>query len=165
METNNEKSKSPVTYELFSCVKILLASGSSQAEICRHLNLADTTVRRIKNAESWQDYQNVLAAIRLKYKDKYAKKRKQRYEAEKAKEKAEKLSQEKPAEVPAAGEPLPLKKPEPEPQVIEHRQNITVQTTHFTMQKLDKMIELLTGISAKMACIVEDLYGTKKETN
>ena len=39
----------------------------------------------------------------------------------------------------------------------EAKQTITVQATHYMMQELQKMNELLTGISAKLAFIVDEL--------
>ena len=39
----------------------------------------------------------------------------------------------------------------------EVKQTITVQATHYMMQELQKMNELLTGISAKLAFIVDEL--------
>ena len=61
------------------------------------------------------------------------------------------------------------KKPEPEPakpeapavQVVEHRQNVTIQATHYMQKELEKTNELLTLISSKLACIIDDLYGVK----
>lgn len=39
----------------------------------------------------------------------------------------------------------------------EVRQTVTIQATHYMMQELQKMNELLTGISAKLAFIVDEL--------
>lgn len=49
--------------------------------------------------------------------------------------------------------------PAPATQVIEHRQNVTVQATHYMEGELKKCVELLTGISAKVAFLVEELAG------
>ena len=51
---------------------------------------------------------------------------------------------------------------------MEHRQSVTVQTTYYVSQKLDKLVELMTGISAKLAFVVDELTGCKpvnKEEN
>ena len=132
---------------MFHCVKILLNAKSTQKEIADHLNISETTVKRIKQSESWEDYKNILAAINLSQKERNQKK----------KEAALKAEEKKP-------EPKPEQKPEPEPQVVEHRQSVTVQTTHFTTQKLDEIINLLKTMSAKVACIIDDLYGTKGDS-
>jgi transposase-like protein len=69
------------------------------------------------------------------------------------------------AEYHAPKKPEVKKEPEtpnlPETNVVEHRQCVTVQATHYMETKLDKCIELLTGISAKLARIIDDLYGVK----
>lgn len=39
----------------------------------------------------------------------------------------------------------------------EVKQTVTIQATHYMMQELQKMNELLTGISAKLAFIVDEL--------
>lgn len=38
---------------------------------------------------------------------------------------------------------------------------VKLEATHYMMQELQKTNELLTGISAKLAAIVNDLYGVK----
>lgn len=45
----------------------------------------------------------------------------------------------------------------PVPQVIEHRQTIQVQATHYLTEELREIKELLKGMSNKIAFIVEDL--------
>lgn len=45
----------------------------------------------------------------------------------------------------------------PQPQVIEHRQTVTVQATHYMMQEMKKTNELLDLISRKLAFIVDSL--------
>ena len=44
-----------------------------------------------------------------------------------------------------------------QPQVIEHRQTVTVQATHYMMQEMKKTNELLDLISRKLAFIVDSL--------
>ena len=53
--------------------------------------------------------------------------------------------------------------PKPEPQVIEHRQTVTVQATWQMTQEMRKTNELLENISKKLAFIVEELVGTPKK--
>ena len=54
-------------------------------------------------------------------------------------------------------QPLPLPQPPQPTQVIEHRQTVTVQATHYMMQEMKRTNELLELISRKMAFIVESL--------
>ena len=49
------------------------------------------------------------------------------------------------------------------PQVVEYRQNVTIQATHYMMQKMQKTNELLTLISRKLAFIVDELCGVGKK--
>lgn len=40
---------------------------------------------------------------------------------------------------------------------VQQPQSVTVQTTYYVSQKLDKMTELLTGISSKLAHVMESV--------
>ena len=147
-----KQKKAPnVDQKMFDCVKILLQSKTPRAEIEKYTGLGHTAIYRISISETFQDYRNLLAAIALEYREKKAKKAAEKAAAEK-----------KPEPVP---EPEPDKPAEQPTQVIEHRQTVTVQATYYVSQKLDAMTELLKTISAKLACIIDDLYGTapKKE--
>lgn len=155
-----KQKKAPnVDQKMFDCVKILLQSKTPRAEIEKYTGLGHTAIYRISVSETFQDYRNLLAAIALEYRQK------------KEKKAAEKAAAEKKAAEKAAAEKKPEPAPEPEKpaeqpaQVVEHRQTVTVQATYYVSQKLDAMTELLKTISAKLACIIDDLYGTgpKKE--
>ena len=54
------------------------------------------------------------------------------------------------------------KKEEPQKEVVEYRQNVTIQATHYMQKELEKTNELLTLISNKLAFIVDELCGIKK---
>lgn len=145
----NQKKRSPnVDKKLYDMVKILLSGGAKYKEIHDYTGLGDSTICRIKNSENYTDYQDQLVAMKMAWKKNYAKKK----GAEEAT--ATKAEQQK-------------NQPEPkqEPQTIEHRQNVTVQTTYYVSQKLDAITELLKGISAKLAFVVDELTGIpqKKE--
>lgn len=145
-----KQKKAPnVDQKMFDCVKILLQSKTPRAEIEKYTGLGHTAIYRISVSETFQDYRNLLAAIALEYRQKKEKKAAEKAAAEKKPEPAP--EPEKPAEQPA--------------QVVEHRQTVTVQATYYVSQKLDAITELLKTISAKLACIIDDLYGTgpKKE--
>lgn len=154
----NKPKKAPnVDQKMFDCVKILLQSGATRAEIEKYTGLGHTAIYRISVSETFNDYRNLLAAIALEYREKKEKKA-----AEKAAEKAAAEKKPEPEPEPA---PEPEKPAEQPAQVVEHRQNITIQATYYVSQKLDRIEELLKTISAKLACIIDDLYGTgpKKE--
>ena len=51
----------------------------------------------------------------------------------------------------------------PQEVVKEVRQTVTIQATHFMMQELQKMNNLLTLISNKLGFIVDELCGTVKK--
>ena len=145
----NQKKRSPnVDKKLYDMVKILLQGGAKYKEIREYTGLGDSTISRIKSSENYADYQDQLVAMKLAWKKNYAKKK----SAEEAA--ATKAEQQK-------------SQPEPkqEPQTIEHRQNVTVQTTYYVSKKLDAITELLRGISAKLAFVVDELTGIpqKKE--
>ena len=61
----------------------------------------------------------------------------------------------------------PAKKKEPEIKMEEPAKQyanptvVKLEATHYMMQELQRTNELLTGISAKLAQIVSDLYGVK----
>ena len=52
---------------------------------------------------------------------------------------------------------------QPQVQVVEHKQTITMVANHYMMEQLQKQTELLTLIGNKLAVIIDDLYGTKGE--
>ena len=139
-----KRKRSPnVDQKMYDCVKILLNSGATYDEIEKYTKLGKTAIYRINHTENLTEYRNILAAMAI----------------EAQKKKAEKKQE---AKRPA---PEPEKKPEPaneEPpaKVVEHKQTVTVQTTYYVNQKLDRIEELLKTISAKLACIIDDLYGT-----
>lgn len=144
---NNEKKRTrAITAETFACVKMLLKGGASHQECAKYMKIGTTTVNRIASAETYEEYKNILAAMNVKYHEKYKAKRIEKNEEpaqeEKQDEKQEPVTQEPPT------------------QIVEHRQSVTVQTTYYVNQKLDKIEEVLKGISAKLACIIDDLYGT-----
>lgn len=136
-----------VDARLFNAVKIMLNGGATYEEITDYLDVSSATIGRIRNAADFDEFIKAKKAACYMAKQKYIS----------AKEKKE------PEQAPA---PAPVQAPAPQPEIVkEVRQSVTVQTTHFTMQKLDKIIELLTGISAKLAFVVDELTGApvKKE--
>jgi len=138
---NQKRGRAPkVDRRMFDACKIMFNNGAPNTEVAKYMGLSVKTVGRIKSAENFEDYLQILAAMSVEYHKKYEKK------------KANK------------NKPVQEEKPEPvaeqKPQVVEHRQSVTVQTTYYVNQKLDKIEEVLKSISAKLACIIDDLYGT-----
>jgi len=121
-----------ITEKLFKAVKIMLEGGATYEEVKDYLGVSLQTCARIKHSENYADYKNVLAAMAVKNKG---------YKQAKANPKPveEKPVEEKPV------------------QVVEHRQNVTIQATHYMMQEMQKTNELLKEISNKLAFIVEQL--------
>jgi len=114
--------------KLFWAIKTMLAGNAPQAEIAAYFQVGVSTVARVKNAENYDEYIAMIHAM-------YAKK---------------KATQAKPEEAPE-------KAPDPSPahQVIEHRQSVTVQATHFMESELRKQTETLELISRKLTATLE----------
>lgn len=140
----------------FSAIKLLLDGGASTQEAAKYMKVSTATIYAVGKNDTFADYVNwqtsrVLAAKKAREEKRAA---------------AEKVA-EKVGAVPAATLAKPQEKPQekPVPQVVEYRQNVTIQATHYMMEELRKTNELLTLISNKLAFIVDELCGvpTKKE--
>lgn len=152
MDNKEKKRNRAITAETFACVKMLIAGGATHQECAKYLKIGVTTVCRIASAENYEEYKNILAAMNAKYHETY-----------RAKRLADKADPDPvPEEQKAAFHNLEPNEEEKKEiaQVIEHRQSVTVQTTYYVNQKMDRIEELLKTISAKLACIIDDLYGT-----
>lgn len=145
--------------KMFDCIKILLNGGASYQEIQEYTNVGKTTVARIKNCEDWEDYQQQMAAMRVAWHASYREKQlaREKEEAEKKakeqKEAAAKAAAEAVKAVPASQLVPPTVQASPAPT----QQMITVPYRVYEL--LTKQNELLTGISNKLAYIVEELAG------
>lgn len=113
----------------FKAIKILLESGETIQEVADYMEVSKITVQRIKSSKTLDEYFHNLNAARFM---------------------AQKKEEEKKAE-PKVEEPKQVT------QVVEHRQTIQVQATHYMMEKLSETNELLRLISNKLAYIVEKL--------
>lgn len=125
------KGTTPVTERLFKAIKIMLDAGTPQKEVAEYMNTSTTTVNRINQCEDYEEYRTVVSGIQIAMKKK---------------------AQEKKAQENAEGQPV---------QIVEHRQNVTIQATHYMMTEMQKTNELLTAISAKLAFIVDELCGVQ----
>jgi transposase-like protein len=122
-----------LTESKFKAIKTLLKGGATQKEAAEHMKVSPNTAFWVNKAETFEEYVQINASRHLE---------KRQVAAIKAKE---------------------ANKETPAPQVVEYRQNVTIQATHYMMQKLDETNSLLKQISNKLACIVEDLYGKKDD--
>lgn len=141
-----EKSRNftKVTLNVFIAVKTLLENGATLKECAKYMKISLTTVKNIKASENYDEYRAILAAM--------ADKQRERYKKEHQKK--------EPAPAPGkAPEPKTPEKTEPQVQVVEHKQTVTVQATWQMMQEMQKTNKLLEGISNKLAFIVDELCG------
>jgi transposase-like protein len=122
-----------LTESKFKAIKTLLKGGATQKEAAEYMKVSPNTAFWVNKAETFEEYVQINASRHLE---------KRQVAAIKAKE---------------------ANKETPAPQVVEYRQNVTIQATHYMMQKLEETNALLKQISNKLACIVEDLYGKKDD--
>jgi len=125
----------------FKAIKTLLRGGATQKEAAEYMQVSPNTAFWVAKAETFEEYQHMNAERHLENK---------RVAAIKAKEAGKTVAQTTPAQ-PAAQ------------QVVEYRQNVTIQATHYMMQKLEETNSLLKLISNKLAFIVDELCGTGKK--
>jgi hypothetical protein len=132
-----------VTKEKYDVIKILLKGGATVQEAADFVKLSTITVYAVRNSETFEEYEQIAVAKKIE--------RKKRMAAMKAKEyeKKEEPKQEVKPEV-KPEEPKPAN-----PTVVK------IEATHYMMQEMQRTNELLKGISAKLAFIVEELTGVK----
>ena len=132
-----------MTDKLFRAVKIMIAGGATSTEISEYFNISLSSISRVRQAESFQEYRVMQAAT-------YGKRKPAK--TQDAPKQSEQLN-------PAAQQNPPMQQPAPaqQPQVVEHRQTVTIQATHYMMQEMKRTNELLELISRKMAFIVDQL--------
>lgn len=132
-----------MTDKLFRAVKIMIAGGATSTEISEYFNISLSSISRVRQAESFQEYRVMQAAT-------YGKRKPAK--TQDAPKQSEQLN-------PAAPQNPPMQQPAPaqQPQVVEHRQTVTIQATHYMMQEMKRTNELLELISRKIAYIVDQL--------
>ena len=132
-----------MTDKLFRAVKIMIAGGATSTEISEYFNISLSSISRVRQAETFQEYRVMQAAT-------YGKRKPAK--TQDAPKQSEQLN-------PAAQQNPPMQQPAPaqQPQVVEHRQTVTIQATHYMMQEMKRTNELLELISRKMAFIVDQL--------
>ena len=120
-----------VTQGIFDAVKICLNSGNNISETATFMKMSWNVVSMISKSETLEEYKAAM------------------YEYNSRKQTQKKAIMAKEKEKTEAT------------QVVEHRQTVTVQATHYMETELRKQTELLTVISNKLAAIIDDLYGVK----
>lgn len=133
-----------VTKSIFGCAKILFKGGALNKEVMDYLQLSAETVRRIKKAETYEEYFQINSSLSG------AGYRKRKAAEAKVKE-ADKINEAKQEEKKEYVQPAA--------QVVEHRQSVTIQATHFMETKLDILIEQMKLLNAKVGAVIDDLYG------
>ena len=128
-----------ITKGIFDAAKILFENGANNTEVAKYLKVSADVASMIRKSETYEEYQTLMYE--------YSQKLKNRAAAIKAKE-------------PAKEEPKT-----PEEVIKEIRSTVTIQATHYMEEQLRKTNELLAGISAKLAAIIDDLYGTGGKPN
>ena len=132
-----------MTDKLFRAVKIMIAGGATSTEISEYFNISLSSISRVRQAETFQEYRVMQAATYGKRKP----------------AKTQDAPKQPEVVIPAAQQNPPMQQPAPaqQPQVVEHRQTVTIQATHYMMQEMKRTNELLELISRKMAFIVDQL--------
>ena len=149
-----KKGTTPITLNIFKAAKILLSSGSTQREVAEYLSISPSSVQKINKAEDFDDYKRITNAwyVAKLVKEKEQKEKEQKEKELKEKELKEKESQEQAPTQVSGSSPV---------QVVEHRQSVTIQATHFMTEEMKRTNELLTLINNKLGAIINDLYGIK----
>ena len=132
---------SKVTLNIYNAVKIMLKAGATNKEIAQYMGLSATTIGYIKASESYEEYKQIAYESSGRYK--------KMMKAIKAKEAEEKKNEQTKEESPV--------KEETTPQVVEHRQTVTLVANHYMAEEMKKQTELLTLINNKLTLIAEDL--------
>lgn len=138
------KASLKVTKGVFEAAKLLLENGATNGEIAKYLKISTDVVTFIRKAETYEEYQTIMYEYSLK--------QRQREAARVAAIKAKETPKEEPPQIVA-----------PPPQIVEHRQTVTVQATWQMTQEMQKTNELLRQISNKLAYIVDELCGVKTD--
>jgi hypothetical protein len=132
-----------MTEAKFKAIKILLAGGATYKETAESMGVSTVVVGYCKHSETFEEYRQKIYVTSGGYRRKLAAEKKAQEEKE-AQETAEQKKAE--PETPVA-----------EQNVVEHRQTVTIQATHYMMEEMKKTNELLKLISSKLAFIVDEL--------
>lgn len=123
--------RAKVTPNLFNAVKLLIDGWAKVSEVCKYMGISTWTYNAIRKSENIDEYKSLVAELNL----------------------SKKKTGEKKNNIPDVEE----KAEEKHPAVV--HQSVTVQATHYMMEKLDKIIELLTVMNNKVGFVVDELTG------
>lgn len=136
------KKSTKITKGIFDAAKLLIENGANNTEVAKYLKVSNDVVAMFRKSETYEEYQTLMYE--------YSQKMRKRAAAIKAKE----TPKEEPPQIVAQTTP---------PQIVEHRQTVTVQATWQMTQEMQKTNELLKSISNKLAYIVDELCGVKSD--
>lgn len=154
-----------LTESKYNAIKLLLKGGASHAEAAKYMDVSQNTVYSINKSETFEEYNHMKA----EYEMRRIKAIKARKEAEARAAEEQRIAEQKAQEAKKAAESVGavpasqiVKQTEAPAEIVkEIRQTVTVQATHYMESELKKCVELLTGISAKLAFVIDDLCGVK----
>ena len=126
-----------ITPGIFSAAKLLMENGANNTEVSKYLKVSMDVVAMFRKAETYEEYQALMYQ--------YSQEMRKRQAAIKAKEQTKETAE--PTQTTC--------KPE------EINRVVTVQLSHYVMTEIQKQNELLTGISNKLAFIIDELCGVK----
>lgn len=136
------KKSTKITKGIFDAAKLLIENGANNTEVAKYLKVSNDVVAMFRKSETYEEYQTLMYE--------YSQKMRKRAAAIKANE----TPKEEPPQIVAQTPP---------PQIVEHRQTVTVQATWQMTQEMQKTNELLRQISNKLAYIVDELCGVKTD--
>ena len=61
-----------MTKSKYNAVKLILKGGASVKEAAQYMQITDVTVYKIRNTETWEEYQNIVAEKGIKRREKVA---------------------------------------------------------------------------------------------
>lgn len=146
----NYKGKTKITKSIYDCVKLLTKGGATIKECADYLKIGESTVSRIRQSESYEDYKSAAKAAFFGYSKKKAEQEEQK-KVEDEQKKQEELKKQEENELKNRLNASPFQPVQPVVQTVQ------VQATHYMMEELRKMNQTLTLISNKLAFIVEQL--------
>lgn len=149
---SKERAKN-IDKKMFDCIKILLEGKASYTEIQDFTNVGRTTISRIAHSDSWEDYQQQMAAMRVAWHCRVAEKK---AKEQAVADRAMRAMEEKENTIKAGAEAV---KAVPAASLIPQPKADPVYGANRICELLTHQNELLKAISNKLAFIVDELTG------
>ena len=137
--------KTKITQNIFDCVKMLQKGGATIEETADYLKIGKSTVSRIRQAESYEDYKSAAKLAFYNYNRGMEKQAQKMFEEERKKQ--EELEKRKEAD----------KTPEAKAEAQKQDRTAELYQQNRLLEEMKKMNESLKLISNKLAFIVEQL--------